>query len=191
MLHDVPTRCSTRVPRERPLRPLARAARPACMSFCCFIPGGQIIQAASFQEVTQTRWVVTLTADTPINELAAFITQPLPAGQALGCHVASAPFEHWHYLGSISNATPSVVFKTVYVWSASDSVPTTVQFGVSLEAEATLGQTPAEKVSTETLEAGRRIGQDLYAYVASFATTVAVGGDEDSQLSGRFHRLPA
>lgn len=44
----------------------------------------------------------------------AFITQPLAADQALSCHVASAPFEQaqWHFLGSVTNELPSIVFKT-------------------------------------------------------------------------------
>ena len=75
------------------------------------------------------------------------------------------------------STAPSAVFKTRYVWSAADAVPTTVQFGVSLEPEAALAQTPAEKVSAEVLEAGRRIGQDLYAYLASFATSVTLDGE--------------
>ena len=57
-------------------------------------------------------WTVTLTAALPINDLACFISQPLPEGQALGCHIASAPFETWHYLGAITNEAPSTVFKT-------------------------------------------------------------------------------
>ena len=52
--------------------------------------------------------------------------------------------EGQHYLGVITNAVPSAVFKTVFVWSSADSVPTHVQFGVSLEPEVELAQTPAE-----------------------------------------------
>ena len=169
------------------------------MSFCCFVPGQPIIQSSAFKQVSENRWVVELSSATPINDLAAFITQPLAADQALGCHIASAPFEQaqWHYLGSISNETPSVVFKTRYVWSARDAVPTAVQFGVELQHASQLAATPPEKVSAEVLEArphcrasdrrasppparathlsarsppqaARRIGQDLYDFAASF-----------------------
>ena len=58
------------------------------------------------------------------------------------------------------------------MWSARDAVPTTVQFGVELTQSAQLAQAPAEKASAEVLETGRRIGQDLYQYISSFATTV-------------------
>ena len=101
----------------------------------------------------------------------------------LGCHVASAPFEKWHYLGAISNSAPSVVFKPRFVWSAADAVPTRVQFGVSLESEASLAQTPPEKVSAEVLETGRRIGQDVYTYVTSFAEHIrTMEGETKMQL---------
>ena len=110
--------------------------------------------------------------------MAAFISAPLGPGQALGCHIASAPFTTWHYLGAISTTVPSAVFKTRYVWSTADAVPTHVQFGVVLEAEAQLAQTPAEKVSAEVLEAGRRIGQDLYSYLSSFATSIYHEGEQ-------------
>lgn len=152
------------------------------MSFSCFIPGGHMISANTFQQVDSNRWVVTLNADTPINELVAFISAPLQDGSALGCHIASAPFDSWHYLGSITNEKPSVVFKTRYVWSAADSVPTTVQFGVSLEPVHALALTPPELASAEVLEAGTRIGKDLYSYLASFAVNVTVMGEPKIQL---------
>jgi hypothetical protein len=152
------------------------------MSFQCFVPGGPVIGAEAFQQVDVNRWVVNLSSPTPIGELACFITSPLAPGQALGCHIASAPFESWHYLGSITSDHPSVVFKTRYVWSAADAVPTAVQFGVVMEQEASLAQSPAERVSAEVLEAARRIGQDLYTYLASFAVSVNVGGESKIQL---------
>jgi hypothetical protein len=145
------------------------------MSFHCFVPGQPPVSAAAFQQVAPNRWVVQLSSEQAINELACFITEPLAPDTALGCHVASAPFESWHYLGAISNATPSVVFKTRLVWSARDAVPTCVQFGVELQPMAQLAARPAEKVSAEVLEAGRRIGVNLYEYVSSFATPVPGG----------------
>lgn len=148
------------------------------MSFSMFVPGGAVIGHEAFQQVDTNRWVVTIEQSTPVDEVAAFISQPLQPGTALGCHIASAPFTTWHYLGSITTTQPSAVFKTRFVWSAADAVPTHVQFGVSLEQELSLAQTPAEKVSAEVLEAGRRIGQDLYSYVASFATSMWHEGEQ-------------
>ena len=129
-----------------------------------------MVPSTVFTQVSETRWVVELTSDTPINELVAFITQPLAADQALGCHVASAPFEQaqWHFLGPITNELPSVVFKTRYVWSARDAVPTHIQFGIELKHVSQLAAVPPEKVSAEVVEAARRIGQDLYQFAASF-----------------------
>mmetsp|Transcript_1108 Transcript_1108/g.2133 ORF Transcript_1108/g.2133 Transcript_1108/m.2133 type:complete len:134 (+) Transcript_1108:1-402(+) len=103
---------------------------------------------------------------------------------ALGCHVASAPFdEHsWHYLGAITNACPTTVFKTRLVWSARDAVPTCIQFGVELQPAAQLAQLPPEKASAEVIEAGRRIGLDLYEFVSSFATTVTAATGNMIQL---------
>ncbi|KAL3908863.1 MAG: hypothetical protein SGPRY_009634 [Prymnesium sp.] len=153
------------------------------MSFCCFVPGHPMVTASSFTQVAPTRWSVLLESPRPIDEIAAFISEPLPAGMALGCHVASAPFEVWHYLGAISStqprrelpallirATPSehhprsrqhrgpplllfrggvcVVFKTRFVWSARDAVPTSVTFGVELQQISALSQAPPEKAST-------------------------------------------
>jgi len=146
------------------------------MSFCCFVPGQPIIAASAFQQVAPNRWSVNLSSERPIGEVSAFITEPLQHEMALGCYVACAPFEQasWHYLGAITNASPSVVFKTRLVWSARDAVPTCVQFGVELQPSEQLSQRPAERVSAEVLEAGRRIGIDLYEYVSSFAQTVTM-----------------
>eukprot|EP00327_Prymnesium_parvum_P041892 CAMPEP_0195639484 /NCGR_PEP_ID=MMETSP0815-20121206/25609_1 /TAXON_ID=97485 /ORGANISM="Prymnesium parvum, Strain Texoma1" /LENGTH=192 /DNA_ID=CAMNT_0040782027 /DNA_START=256 /DNA_END=834 /DNA_ORIENTATION=- len=143
-----------------------------------------MVLASSFTQVAPNRWSIHLESPRPINEIAAFVTEPLAPGMALGCHVASAPFEQasWHYLGAISAAEPSVVFKTRFVWSARDAVPTTVQFGVELQPASQLLQAPAEKVSVEVLEAGRRIGQDLYQYLASFAVTSMTPAGEVIQL---------
>uniref|UniRef100_A0A7S0LDK8 Hikeshi-like N-terminal domain-containing protein n=1 Tax=Coccolithus braarudii TaxID=221442 RepID=A0A7S0LDK8_9EUKA len=137
-----------------------------------------MIPASAFAQVAPNRWSVTLSSERPINELVAFITQPLSDGSALGCHIASAPFEQqsWHYLGAISNESPSTVFKTRLVWSARDAVPTCVQFGVELTPATELAQVPAEKASAEVIEAGRRVGLDLYEYISSFATNVALAG---------------
>ena len=72
------------------------------------------------------------------------------------------------------------MFKSRYVWSARDAVPTTVHFGVELQPAAQLAQNPAEKVSAEVLEVGRRIGVDLYQYLSSFASAVRTPSGEVS-----------
>mmetsp|Transcript_12076 Transcript_12076/g.27999 ORF Transcript_12076/g.27999 Transcript_12076/m.27999 type:complete len:185 (-) Transcript_12076:183-737(-) len=155
------------------------------MSFCCFVPGQPMIRASAFTQVAPNRWSVTLSSERPIGELVAFITEPLAEGSAVGCHIASAPFEEqsWHYLGAITNEAPSTVFKTRLVWSARDAVPTCVQFGVELQPASQLAHVPAEKASVEVLEAGRRVGLDLYEYISSFASTVTTAtGNSAIQL---------
>jgi len=146
------------------------------MSFCCYVPGQPIIAASAFQQVATNRWSTTLSSERSIDEVAAFITEPLQNETALGCYVACAPFEQaqWHYVGAITNEAPSVVFKTRLVWSARDAVPTCVQFGVELQPAAQLAMRPAERVSAEVLEAGRRIGLDLYEYLSSFANSLTL-----------------
>jgi hypothetical protein len=148
------------------------------MSFAMFVPGQHLVQHDAFRQAGDNKWICELEQDTPVDEIACFISAPLSPGTALGCHIAAAPFNSWHYLGSITTSAPSAVFKTRYVWSAADAVPTHVQFGVSLEPESQLAQTPAERVSAEVLEVGRRIGQDLYSFVASFATNVWQEGEQ-------------
>jgi len=154
------------------------------MSFCCFVPGKPYIAAQAFTRVSETKWSVEISSETPVNELAAFITEPLAAGTALALHIASAPFEagSWHYLGAITNLSPSAIFKLAHVWSARDAVPTVVQFGVELQSEQNLQHTPPEKISAEVLEVGRRIGQDLFQYLSSFAVSVHTGDGEVIQL---------
>ena len=142
------------------------------MSFSCFIPGGPVINASSFRQVDTNRWVVDLERESPVDEIAAFISQPLQSGVALGCHVSAAPFEKWHYLGALTNAAPSIVLKPRFVWSAEDATPTAIQFGVSLQSQASLSQTNAERVSAEVIETAKRIGHDMYTYISSFAEEV-------------------
>ena len=102
------------------------------MSFTCFVPGHPIVPAAAFQQASEDRWCVDLHAETPINDLAAFVSTPLEPGTALSCFIACAPFEatSWHYLGAISNECPSCLFKLRYVWSARDAMPTHVQLAL-------------------------------------------------------------
>ena len=88
----------------------------------------------------------------------------------------------WHYLGSITNECPTVVFHTRLVWSARDAIPTRVQLGVELQPKAQMAQRPPEKVSAEVIEVGRRIGLDLYEYISSFATSVSVPGSSTPQI---------
>ncbi len=153
--------------------------------FYCFVPGYAVGGLKNFTQTEHNKWKVVLEARTPVNEVAAYISRPLPDGTALGCYISAGASDlgaRWHYLGPITNGAPSAVFKTRYVWSAADAVPTSVQFGVVMEPEAQLAQTPPERVSAEVLEAGRRIGQDLYSFLASFAgPTMEIGGEQ------RFH----
>jgi len=141
------------------------------MSFHCFVPGQVPVSLPAFQQVAPNRWVVELTSAHAINELACFITEALAPEQGLGCHIACAPFEEavWHYLGSITNENPSIIFKTRLVWSARERCPTSVQFGVELQPVTQLAARPAEKVTAEVIEAGRRIGVNLYEFCTSFA----------------------
>ena len=46
-----------------------------------------------------------------------------------------------------------------------------------VEPEAQLAHTQAERVSAEVLEYGRRIGQDLYAFISSFAVNIEDMGE--------------
>ena len=151
------------------------------MSFQCFIPGGPVIGAEPFQQVDHNRWVVNLSAPTPINELACFITSPLAPGQALGCHIASAPFETFHYLGRSPQISRLCLQDALRV-ERRRLRPHSGTVWRGHGAGDFAAQTPAEKVSAEVLEAGRRIGHDLYSYIASFATAVSVAGESKIQL---------
>ena len=167
------------------------------MSFTCFVPGHPIVPAAAFQQASEDRWCVDLHAETPINDLAAFVSTPLEPGTALSCFIACAPFEatSWHYLGAISNECPSCLFKLRYVWSARDAMPTHVQFGVQLVQQAQLhASPPAEKVSAEVLDivgtGGDRFGTvnvSTMASVVAAATGIPVvkhGNRAASSASG-------
>ena len=99
------------------------------MSFCCFVPGQALIQATSFTQVAENRWSVRLESPTPINEIVAFVTEPLAPGMALGCHVACAPFEQaqWRYIGSISTTDPRCAFACADSVCANSVCPTDAQ----------------------------------------------------------------
>ena len=64
------------------------------MSFCCFVPGQTIVPSTAFTQVSETRWVVELTAETPINELVAFLVARVrvrvrvTSGVGLGVHAS-------------------------------------------------------------------------------------------------------
>ena len=158
--------------------------------FYCFVPG---YPAAGLKNFTRekdefgrdtNRWTLQMDANTPVNELAAYVSKPLPEGTALGLYIAAPPFESYHYLGPITNAAPSAVFKTRYVWSAADAVPTSVKIGVVSEHESTLAQRPPERVSNdkgiEVVKIARSIGQDIYSFMSSFATT-SIGFDGEQR----------
>ena len=51
-----------------------------------------------------------------------------------------------------------------------------------MEPESALAQAPPEKASAEVLQVGRRIGQDLYSFLSSFAVDVTVGTEAKIQL---------
>ena len=70
-----------------------------------------------------------------------------PPASALSQSITSSRSQaSWHYLGSITNECPTVVFHTRLVWSARDAIPTRVQLGVELQPKAQMAQRPPEKV---------------------------------------------
>ena len=91
---------------------------------------------------------------------------------ALSCHVSSPPFTKWHALGFLTNEQPTIVLKPRFVWSAEDATPTTIQFGVALQTEASLSDDRVERASAEVIETAKRIGHDMYTYINSFAEEV-------------------
>ena len=140
----------------------------ACLAVGLAPRGGQ-----DLARLDAHRYALTFSSDAgrSLTEVVAFLTAPLAPGTALGCHLASPPFEpaNWRYCGALTNATPSASFRTSLIFSGRDAQLTTLMLGVEVQPEASLAQRPVERRKDELLEAGRRIGKDLYDYVSSFA----------------------
>ncbi|OQV15434.1 putative Protein OPI10-like protein [Hypsibius exemplaris] len=77
--------------------------------------------AQSFESVpgdaTQTRFISTITDADSINHIVVFLSQPLPEGVGAGVHFswpgAGSAAQEWTYLGCLTNAKPSAIYKIV------------------------------------------------------------------------------
>jgi len=58
--------------------------------------------------------------------------QPLSLpGMGMSCYITGPPFEQWHFIGAITNESPSGVFRVR--WPKDEAAPTAARLGISIE----------------------------------------------------------
>jgi len=140
------------------------------MVFHVLVPGKPVVPPELISQTDASHWVLQLEDFAAIAEVVCFLSAPLAPDAALGVHITAPPFDaaNWHYLGCLTNACPSAVFKPRYVWSSRDARPTTALVGLELAPAAQYSARPPEMASDEVTEVAKLIARDMVTYLASF-----------------------
>ncbi|XP_044727609.1 protein OPI10 homolog [Chrysoperla carnea] len=147
------------------------------------IVSGRLVQT-DFQQVGENQFLTTITDADNVNHIVVFLTgqMPLPDGYAGLVYFSwpdpNAP-PNWQYLGHISNAKPSAIFKLSTLKKLHEMGDTTnyafgtqqichnAQIGVSIEL---ISNVPPEQPQTNNyVTFGQKMLENLFNYVASFA----------------------
>jgi len=157
------------------------------------IVSGRLVQT-DFQQTGETRFVVSIPDADSINHVVVFLTGATPFPEGVGGAVYfSGPSADgapaWHYLGVVSNAKPSAIFKVISLkkTSAPDQAhnaflsspemqraSNTAQIGISAEPLSTLAgltetQNTAVTAQAWQLQFGQAMCESLHNYAGSFA----------------------
>jgi hypothetical protein len=79
---------------------------------------------------------------------------------------AGPPFAEWHFIGAITNESPSGVFRVR--WPQNEAAPTAARLGISIEPLQQIESQQATLPSTELVDFGKFVAKDLWNYLESF-----------------------
>nr|CAG4645801.1 EOG090X0D82 [Lynceus sp. MCZ IZ 141354] len=156
------------------------------MSFFGLIVSGRLVQT-DFQQFGTNQFLTTVPDADNVNHIVVFLTgvQPLPEGFGGSVYFSwpdpAAP-PSWQYLGFISNAKPSAIFKITKLKHLNN--PANITFGSAISHNAQIGisiepmfqiqsLTPAvaEPSGNDFMEFTTKMVENCFNYVASFGVT--------------------
>ncbi|XP_050466159.1 protein OPI10 homolog [Cataglyphis hispanica] len=156
------------------------------------IVAGRLVQT-DFQQVGENQFLITVPDADNINHIVVFLTGTIPFPDGMGGAVyfswpdASAP-PNWQFLGYISNAKPSAIFKISNLKKNHEfensnvgifgigKISHVAQIGVSMEPLAIIEQQAATVAATTTnknAEFVQKMLTNFVNYVTSFTVTQA------------------
>merc|ERR1711976_654623 len=105
------------------------------------------------------------------------MTQPLVDNAGLGVYVAKSQNQSWEYVGFLTNEKPSDILKIPPHYVNNADVDKSLVIGLSLQKLDELqnlesgGEAKQTQYISKTVDLCRRIGEDLYNFILSFAQT--------------------
>ena len=161
----------------------------------CFglIISGRLVQT-DFQQIDSTKFLINISDADNINYLVTFLTGsiPLPAGTAAAVYWSwPDPINpsKWQYLGYISNAKPSAIFKISQLKKLHEletqetvmqfgegAISHDAQIGISIEPEMSVAQQSTMAATNEVstyFEFGKRMLENFFNYASSFTINQA------------------
>mmetsp|Transcript_20199 Transcript_20199/g.39199 ORF Transcript_20199/g.39199 Transcript_20199/m.39199 type:complete len:183 (+) Transcript_20199:62-610(+) len=136
-------------------------------AFGFVVPGRVPVYSEQFTQIEALKWSCDVENSNQIRDVVVFLTQPLAApGCGVGCFITGPPFDNWHFVGSLSNESPSGVFRVR--WPPEEGAPTACRIGVSIMPVAELQALEQTLPGTELVDFGRKVANDLWNYLGSF-----------------------
>mmetsp|Transcript_29579 Transcript_29579/g.72968 ORF Transcript_29579/g.72968 Transcript_29579/m.72968 type:complete len:180 (+) Transcript_29579:252-791(+) len=136
-------------------------------AFGFMVPGRSPIYSGAFQQVDALKWSCDVENSQQIRDVVVFLTQPLTVpASGLGCFITGPPFTNWHFIGGLTNESPSAVFRVR--WPPEEGAPTACQIGISILPLQELAALQAALPGTELVDFGKQVAHDLWNFLGSF-----------------------
>ncbi len=132
------------------------------------IPGRPM--QTNLQQVSEKNAIMEIPQPAIVRELCVTLLQPaLPPDHGVAVYWALPPFSDWLYVGQISPAEPTAIFRAPWYHQIPHDVPI-LRLGLSIETTgflANLRDVGGEE-EKKSLDSAQGIAKDLYNFMASF-----------------------
>eukprot|EP00277_Geminigera_cryophila_P012343 CAMPEP_0179443846 /NCGR_PEP_ID=MMETSP0799-20121207/27310_1 /TAXON_ID=46947 /ORGANISM="Geminigera cryophila, Strain CCMP2564" /LENGTH=164 /DNA_ID=CAMNT_0021230333 /DNA_START=113 /DNA_END=604 /DNA_ORIENTATION=+ len=136
-------------------------------AFGYLVPGRPPQYSDCFQQIEAAKWSIDIENSQQIRDVVVFLSQPLSLpGMGMSCYITGPPFEQWHFIGAITNESPSGVFRVR--WPKDEAAPTAARLGISIEPLQQIEAQQATIPSSELVDFGKFVAKDLWNYLESF-----------------------
>ena len=159
-------------------------------------PGRPVM--TNFQQIEPTKWMAELAQPGSVPEVAFFLLPSalaqMPEGSGAVLYYAVAPhYALWNLVGTLTRDSPSGVFRTGWPTNEQVVASPVLRLGVAVESRDVVENLQSAKCANSAqsrLRWGRRVAQDLYHYLQSYARPAAAAAAATAGRAEEFLVMP-